>query len=152
MALFVAIVASAWLGSSVVLIQFIVGPSLVLQLAGNAVFFLGVAVAAALRDRDLLNSPRALVLAPVGFIAFTVLAGLAGLALFERSRAAALLLMAPWALGYTPSAGPDAPLGSRLPFWILSIFALIAAGLAAGAWFRRYRGASRSDGDSEEAT
>ena len=139
MLLFIYILASSFLGAAVTLIQFLTGPSLLLQLAGNAVFFFCIAGAVSLGKRDVIYSPRHVVLAPLAYIGSVLACGLLGVQLFDYSRAGAVLLMAPWALGYAPSAGPDAPLLTRFPIWVLSNLTLIGLAIAAGASLRARR-------------
>ena len=137
--LFLYILISAFAGTAILLTQFIVGPRLGLQLVGNAVFFLGLAGAVACAKRTPLDSPRALVLAPAAYVVATLVLGVMGVFAYDVSRTATILLMGPMALGWVPSAGPDAPIFQRFPIWVLSTLVLIGSAITLGALLRKLR-------------
>lgn len=143
MRLFVYVLASALLGAAIILLQLATVETRLLQVLGNIMF---CACIAALVGRSRSNplGSVAVVLTPPAYIASAVLLAIAGMAVYEWWRPAGMALMGLLALGYAPSAGPDAPFFARLPFWVLSNLLIVVAGIAIGAWLRARRVGSRA--------
>jgi hypothetical protein len=119
-----------------------------MRLSGNAIFLAGICLSVCVSRIDVLENPSTIVLAAFLYLATTVTLGFVGALLFERSEAVGFALMGLMALGYSPGAGPDAPFFERLPLWLISILALIAGGLAAGAFLKsRIRRRTNVGGD-----
>ena len=139
MRLFLYILACGIVGGGINAVQAVTGPAPLLQIAANVAFVAGIAVSIGFGRSALLESPRAIFFAPLAYIATALLLGLAGSLLVVNGVAVGWALIAPTALGYTPFVGPDAPLEFRLPMWLVTNYALIVAGIAAGALLRRLR-------------